>query len=52
MIREISLRPIGIIHSPHEAAEKTPIQPALATGIGGASFMGCLSERLLPVEFE
>jgi tRNA-Thr(GGU) m(6)t(6)A37 methyltransferase TsaA len=32
---EVSMRPIGIIHSPHRQAEKTPIQPTFATGIEG-----------------
>ncbi|HQN20122.1 MAG TPA: tRNA (N6-threonylcarbamoyladenosine(37)-N6)-methyltransferase TrmO [Syntrophobacteraceae bacterium] len=31
----ISFRPIGIIHSEHQAAEKTPIQPAYAKGCKG-----------------
>lgn len=26
---------IGVIHSPHQVAEKTPIQPSFATGIPG-----------------
>jgi tRNA (Thr-GGU) A37 N-methylase len=34
-MREITLRPIGVIHSPHTIAEKTPIQPSFATGIPG-----------------
>jgi len=34
-MREITLRPIGVIHSPHTIAEKTPIQPSFASGIPG-----------------
>ncbi len=34
-MNEISLRPIGIIRSPHTASEHTPIQPSFATGIPG-----------------
>ena len=29
---KMSLAPIGIIHSPHQRAEGTPVQAALATG--------------------
>ncbi len=32
---EIKYRPIGIIHTPHEEAEGTPIQPKGAKGIEG-----------------
>jgi tRNA-Thr(GGU) m(6)t(6)A37 methyltransferase TsaA len=32
---EMHLTPIGIIHSPHQRAEGTPVQAALATGVQG-----------------
>ena len=31
----VTLRPIGVIHSPHQQAEHTPIQPVYARGIRG-----------------
>jgi tRNA (adenine37-N6)-methyltransferase len=31
----MNLTPIGIIHSPHQRAEGTPIQAAMATGVRG-----------------
>ena len=31
----MNLTPIGIIHSPHQRAEGTPIQAALASGVKG-----------------
>ena len=31
----VTLRPIGVIHSPHQQAERTPIQPIYARGIKG-----------------
>ena len=31
----ITLRPIGVIHSPHRQAEPTPIQPVYARGVRG-----------------
>jgi tRNA-Thr(GGU) m(6)t(6)A37 methyltransferase TsaA len=31
----VTLRPIGVIHSPHRQAEHTPIQPVYARGIRG-----------------
>ena len=31
----MDLTPIGIIHSPHQRAEGTPVQAALATGVQG-----------------
>ena len=31
----VSYRPIGVIHTPHQAAEGTPIQPRFAKGIEG-----------------
>lgn len=31
----ITLRPIGVIHSPHQQAERTPIQPVYARGVSG-----------------
>ncbi len=34
-MREITFRSIGVIHSPHTIAEKTPIQPSFAAGIPG-----------------
>jgi tRNA-Thr(GGU) m(6)t(6)A37 methyltransferase TsaA len=34
-MENVIMRPIGIIHTPHTAADKTPIQPAFATGIPG-----------------
>jgi tRNA-Thr(GGU) m(6)t(6)A37 methyltransferase TsaA len=34
-IQELSYRPIGIIHSEHTVAEKTPIQPVYAQGCKG-----------------
>jgi tRNA-Thr(GGU) m(6)t(6)A37 methyltransferase TsaA len=33
--QSITLTPIGRIHSPHQRAEETPIQPAYARGIHG-----------------
>jgi len=27
--------PLGIIHSPHQSANETPVQAALATGVRG-----------------
>lgn len=33
--KKITFSPIGIIHSPHNTPEKTPIQPAYANGICG-----------------
>ncbi len=35
-MKEIKYRPIGIIHSPFEGPEGTPIQPAGARGINGS----------------
>jgi tRNA-Thr(GGU) m(6)t(6)A37 methyltransferase TsaA len=32
---KMNLAPIGIIHSPHQRAEGTPVQAALATGVRG-----------------
>ena len=32
----VSYRPIGVIHTPHQAAEGTPIQTRFAEGIEGA----------------
>jgi tRNA (adenine37-N6)-methyltransferase len=32
----MNLTPIGIIHSPHQRAEGTPVQAALAAGVKGA----------------
>lgn len=37
MPAEITLRPIGIIHSPHQVAAQTPIQPVFAAGITGTA---------------
>jgi tRNA-Thr(GGU) m(6)t(6)A37 methyltransferase TsaA len=31
----VTFQPIGIVHSPHAVAEKTPIQPVFAEGIAG-----------------
>ena len=31
----VTLRPIGVIHSPHQQAERTPIQPVYAQGVWG-----------------
>jgi tRNA (adenine37-N6)-methyltransferase len=31
----MNLTPIGVIHSPHQRAEGTPVQAALATGVQG-----------------
>jgi len=31
----VTLRPIGVIHSPHQQAERTPIQPVYARGVRG-----------------
>ena len=31
----VTLHPIGVIHSPHQQAERTPIQPVYARGIKG-----------------
>jgi tRNA-Thr(GGU) m(6)t(6)A37 methyltransferase TsaA len=36
-MHEITLYPIGVIHSPHTVAEQTPIQPPFATGITGTA---------------
>ena len=36
-MNETSLRPIGVIHSPHTTEDKTPIQPSFATGIPGTA---------------
>ena len=33
--REVTLRAIGVIHSPHTRAEETPIQPVYAQGCDG-----------------
>lgn len=33
--KKITYSPIGIIHSPHMQAEKTPIQPAYTSSICG-----------------
>ena len=38
-MNDITLHPIGIIHSPHTAAEKTPIQPTFAAGIPGTAVL-------------
>jgi tRNA-Thr(GGU) m(6)t(6)A37 methyltransferase TsaA len=32
---EVTYKPIGVIHSAHVAAEKTPIQPVFARGLSG-----------------
>ncbi len=37
MLDDVSLHPIGVIHSSHTAAEKTPIQPAFAAGSHGTA---------------
>jgi len=34
-MKELHLRPIGVIHSPHQQAAGTPVQSSLATGISG-----------------
>ena len=34
-MQELTYRPIGIIHSEHTVAEKTPIQPVYAQGSKG-----------------
>jgi tRNA (adenine37-N6)-methyltransferase len=34
-LTNMKLTPIGIIHSPHQRAEGTPIQAALAAGVRG-----------------
>ncbi|MGD8451370.1 MAG: tRNA (N6-threonylcarbamoyladenosine(37)-N6)-methyltransferase TrmO [Phycisphaerae bacterium] len=34
---DINLQPIGVIHTPHTAAERTPIQPTFAAGIPGTA---------------
>lgn len=34
---DINLHPIGVIHTPHTAAERTPIQPNFAAGIPGTA---------------
>jgi tRNA-Thr(GGU) m(6)t(6)A37 methyltransferase TsaA len=36
-MNEITLHPIGTIHSPHTEAAKTPIQPSFAAGIPGTA---------------
>lgn len=36
-LKNIILRPIGIIHSEHKEAEKTPIQPVFAKGCRGVA---------------
>jgi tRNA (Thr-GGU) A37 N-methylase len=30
-----TVRPIGVIHSPHTRSEETPIQPVFAQGVQG-----------------
>jgi tRNA-Thr(GGU) m(6)t(6)A37 methyltransferase TsaA len=40
--RSLSVRPIGVIHSPHTHAAETPIQPVFAEGVPGQA-------ELLPV---
>ena len=34
-LQPVTVRPIGVIHSPHELAEDTPIQPVYARGVKG-----------------
>lgn len=34
---EIRLRPIGVVHTPHTNADRTPIQPVYAKGIAGTA---------------
>ncbi|MFC1601002.1 tRNA (N6-threonylcarbamoyladenosine(37)-N6)-methyltransferase TrmO [Candidatus Sumerlaeota bacterium] len=34
---DITLRPIGVIHSPHQQPSQTPIQPVYAKGIEGTA---------------
>ncbi len=36
-MNEITLNPIGVVRSPHTAAERTPIQPHFAKGIAGTA---------------
>jgi len=36
-LQTITLRPIGVIHSPHRRTEETPIQPVYARGIKGTA---------------
>jgi tRNA-Thr(GGU) m(6)t(6)A37 methyltransferase TsaA len=36
-MNESILRPIGVIRSPHTAADRTPIQPSFAAGIPGTA---------------
>ena len=38
-LKNIILRPIGIIHSEHKEAEKTPIQPVFARGCRGVAIV-------------
>jgi tRNA-Thr(GGU) m(6)t(6)A37 methyltransferase TsaA len=35
--QSITLRPIGVIHSPHTQAKETPIQPVYARGVEGTA---------------
>ena len=47
----ITLRPIGVIRSPHTVAEKTPIQPVFAAGIRGtAELQGEYEEGLVDLD--
>ena len=34
-LKSVTLRPIGVVHSPHKKAEETPIQPVYARGVKG-----------------
>lgn len=35
ILQSVTLRPIGVVHSPHKKAEETPIQPVYARGVKG-----------------
>ena len=35
--KPVTYRPIGVIHSPHRDAKKTPVQPVFAQGIAGTA---------------
>ncbi len=48
---EITLRPIGVLHSPHKTAKETPIQPVYAPGVRGqAEIFAEFADGLLDLE--
>jgi tRNA-Thr(GGU) m(6)t(6)A37 methyltransferase TsaA len=36
-MESVAFRPVGVIHTPHTVAEKTPIQPSFAAGTRGTA---------------